>query len=311
MNKITSTILIKSEASRLGFNYCGISKAEHLEEEARRLEMWLNKGMHGKMKYMENHFDLRVDPTRLVPGAKSVISLLYNYYNNETLLDKEEPKISKYAFGKDYHFVIKEKLYQLFESIKEKIGAINGRVFVDSGPVLERAWAEKSGLGWIGRNGNLINKESGSFYFPAEIILDLELEYDSPVKDYCGSCTRCVDACPTDAIFGDKGVDGSKCISYFTIELRDQIPDEMHEKFKGWMFGCDICQDVCPWNRFAKQHEEKQFLPSAELLGMKKNNWEELTEEVFQSVFKDSPLRRAKFEGIKRNVRFLNLEKVK
>lgn len=305
MNTSQPTHLIKSEALRLGFDYCGISKAEKLDEDARRLEAWLNKGMHGKMKYMENYFDMRIDPTKIVPGAKSVISLLYNYYNDQTLLDKAEPKISKYAFGRDYHFVMKEKLYQLMQCLQEKVGEVHGRVFVDSGPVLERAWAAKSGVGWVGKNGNLLTKESGSFYFLAEIILDLELEYDSPVNDYCGTCTACIDACPTDAILPDKVVDGSKCISYFTIELRDEIPNEAKGKFEGWMFGCDICQDVCPWNRFAKQHHEQQFLPSEELLAMKKNDWEELTEEVFKKVFKDSPLKRTKFEGLKRNLKFL------
>lgn len=300
-----TTLLIKDRARELGFNYCGISKAEKLDEDARRLETWLNKGMHGKMKYMENYFDMRVDPTKIVPGAKSVISLLYNYYNDQTFLDKEEPKISKYAFGTDYHFVMKEKLYQLMQFIQMKIGEVHGRVFVDSGPVLERTWAAKSGVGWVGKNGNLLNKESGSFYFLAEIILDLELDYDSPINDYCGTCTACIDACPTDALLPGKVVDGSKCISYFTIELREEIPAEVKGKFEGWMFGCDICQDVCPWNRFAKQHHEQQFLPSQELLNMQKNDWEELTEEVFRKVFRDSPLKRAKFEGVKRNLAFI------
>ena len=307
MDNHTSTLLIKDRACDLGFNYCGISKAEKLDEDARRLEAWLNKGMHGKMKYMENYFDMRVDPGKIVPGAKSVISLMYNYYNDQTSLDKEQPKISKYAFAKDYHFVVKEKLYQLMQVIREKIGEVHGRVFVDSGPVLERTWAAKSGLGWIGKNGNLLNKESGSFYFLAEIILDLELEYDSPVNDYCGTCTACIDACPTEAILPGKVVDGSKCISYFTIELREEIPAEVKGKLEGWMFGCDICQDVCPWNRFAKPHHEQQFLPSQELLNMKENDWEELTEEVFRNVFKDSPLKRTKFEGVKRNLKFLKV----
>lgn len=261
--------------------------------------------MHGKMNYMENHFDLRIDPAKLVPGARSVISLLCNYYNDQTVLDKEAPKISKYAFGRDYHLVVREKLYSLFEFIKERIGAVNGRVFVDSGPVLERTWAAKSGLGWVGKNGNLINKEGGSFYFLAEIISDLALEYDSPVNDYCGTCTACIDACPTEAILPDRVIDGSKCISYFTIELREEIPAEVKGKFDGWMFGCDICQDVCPWNRFSRQHHEEKFLPSTELRGMKKNDWEDVTEEVYNRVFKDSPLRRAKFEGLKRNIKFL------
>jgi epoxyqueuosine reductase len=299
------TSLIKQEANRLGFSHCGISKAEKLEEDARRLEQWLGRGRHGKMHYMENHFDLRIDPALMVPGARSVISLLFNYYNPSTSLNKEEPKISMYAFGKDYHLVIKEKLYALLHFIQEKTGHINGRVFVDSAPVLERSWAARSGLGWIGKNGNLINKESGSFFFLAEIILDLELDYDTAVSDYCGTCTACLDACPTAAILPDKEVDGSKCISYFTIELRDEIPAEVKGQFEGWMFGCDICQDVCPWNRFSKPHHEEKLMPSAELLAMKKNDWEEITEELFQRLFKDSPLRRAKYEGIKRNLHFL------
>lgn len=298
--------MIKAEASRLGFDYCGISKAEYLNEDAHRLEAWLNKGMHGKMQYMENHFDMRVDPARLVPGARSVISLLFNYYNSQTSIDTQEPKISKYAFGTDYHLVIKEKLFELFQFIIEKAGGVQGRVFVDSGPVLERTWAAKSGLGWIGKNGNLINKSSGSFYFLAEIILDLEMEYDGPIKDYCGSCTKCIDACPTNAILHDKVIDGSQCISYFTIELREAIPEAVKGKFEGWMFGCDICQDVCPWNRFSKEHSETQLLPAGNLIDMKKQDWEELTEEVFKKAFRNSPLKRAKFEGIKRNLAFIS-----
>ncbi|MFI5134463.1 MAG: tRNA epoxyqueuosine(34) reductase QueG [Chitinophagales bacterium] len=308
MNPAQQTLLIKQEAARLGFSYCGISKAQKLDDDARRLEEWLRKGRQGNMRYMENHFDLRVDPSKLVPGAKSVISLLYNYYNNETPLNKQSPKISMYSFGKDYHFVIKKKLLEVLQFIQEKVGDVNGRVFVDSAPVLERSWAARSGVGWIGKNGNLINKESGSFFFLAEIILDLKLEYDSPVNDYCGTCTACIDACPTDAILSDKEIDASKCISYFTIELREQIPVEMKGKFEGWMFGCDICQDVCPWNRFSKSHRENEFLPSQELLSLKKNDWEEITEEIFEKLFQDSPLKRAKFEGVKRNLRFLQAE---
>jgi epoxyqueuosine reductase len=281
-----------------------------LDEDARQLEKWLNKGLHGTMKYMENYFDLRVDPTKLVPDAKSVISLLYNYYHDETSLDKIEPRISKYAFGKDYHIVIKEKLFHLLEYIQNEIGEVQARVFVDSGPVLERSWAVKSGLGWIGKNGNLINKDSGSYYFLAEIILDLDLEYDGPLKDYCGTCTRCIDACPTDAIFPEKVIDGSRCISYFTIELRDEIPDDMKGKFEGWMFGCDICQDVCPWNRFAENHKENQFLPSEQLLEMHKNYWEDITEVVFKKLFKDSPLKRTKYSGIQRNLEFIKTNSV-
>lgn len=305
MNSSQLTQHIRQEAHRLGFGYCGIARAEKLDDDARRLEAWLHKGLHGKMQYMENHFDKRIDPSKLVPGARSVISLLSNYFNDETTLNKQEPKISMYAFGRDYHFVLKEKLSELLAVIRAFAGMVNGRVFVDSAPLLERSWAAKSGVGWIGKNGNLINKNSGSFFFLSEIILDIELEYDSPVSDYCGTCTACLDACPTGAILRDKVVDGSKCISYFTIELKEEIPAEVKGKFDGWMFGCDICQDVCPWNRFAKRHEEVQFLPSPELLQMHSADWEEITEEVFQRVFKDSPLKRAKFDGIKRNLRFL------
>lgn len=305
MNSSQLTQHIRQEAHRLGFGYCGIARAEKLDDDARRLEVWLHKGLHGKMQYMENHFDKRIDPSKLVPGARSVISLLFNYFNDETTLNKLEPKISMYAFGRDYHFVLKEKLYELLSVIRANAGMVNGRVFVDSAPVLERSWAAKSGVGWIGKNGMLINKNSGSFFFLSEIILDIELEYDSPVNDYCGTCTACLDACPTGAILPGKVVDGSKCISYFTIELKEEIPDEVKGKFDGWMFGCDICQDVCPWNRFAKRHEEVQFLPSPELTQMHSANWEEITEEMFQKVFKDSPLKRPKFDGIKRNLRFL------
>lgn len=296
---------IKSESKRLGFDYCGISKADFLEEEAPRLENWLNNNMHGQMSYMQNHFDKRLDPRLLVPGAKSVISLLLNYYPSEKQIDETAPKISKYAFGEDYHFVIKEKLNQLLEFIRENIGDVDGRVFVDSAPVMDKAWAKKSGLGWIGKNSNLINKNSGSFYFIAELIIDLELEQDGPIKDYCGTCTRCMDACPTDAIVAPYVVDGSKCISYFTIELKENIPNEVKGKFDNWTFGCDICQDVCPWNRFSKPHKEKHFQPKDDLLGMTKNDWEELTEETFKRVFKNSAVKRTKFTGLKRNLEFL------
>lgn len=296
---------IKSESQRLGFDYCGISKADFLEEEAPRLENWLNNNMHGQMSYMQNHFDKRLDPRLLVPGAKSVISLLLNYYPSEKQNDETAPKISKYAFGEDYHFVIKEKLNQLLEFIRENIGDVDGRVFVDSAPVMDKAWAKKSGLGWIGKNSNLINKNSGSFYFIAELIIDLELEQDGPVKDYCGTCTRCIDACPTDAIVAPYVVDGSKCISYFTIELKENIPNEVKGKFDNWTFGCDICQDVCPWNRFSKPHKEKHFQPKDDLLGMTKSDWEELTEETFKRVFKNSAVKRTKFNGLKRNLEFL------
>ena len=299
------TLLLKTEAKRLGFEYCGISKADFLEEEAPRLEQWLNRNMHGQMSYMENHFDKRLDPRLLVPGAKSVVSLLLNYYNSEKQQDALAPKISKYAYGSDYHFVIKEKLNLLLQFIQSHIGEVDGRVFVDSAPVLDKAWARKSGLGWIGKNSNLINKNSGSFYFIAELIVDLELEEDGPIKDYCGSCTRCIDACPTDAIIAPYVVDGSKCISYFTIELKENIPADVNGKLDNWVFGCDVCQDVCPWNRFAKDHSEAHFKPSEELFGMTKSDWYELTEETFKKVFKGSAVKRTKFSGLKRNLDFI------
>ena len=299
-----NTELIKAEAKRLGFEFCGISKAEFLEEEAPRLEKWLNQNMHGQMKYMENYFDKRLDPRLLVDNAKSVISLLLNYYP-EQKQNPNAPQISKYAYGKDYHFVIKEKLKQLHQFITENIGEVNGRAFVDSAPVLDRAWAKKSGLGWIGKNSNLINKEQGSFFFLAELIVDLELEYDNAIKDYCGSCTRCIDACPTDAIVDSYIVDGSKCISYFTIELKENIPNEVKGKFKNWAFGCDICQDVCPWNRFSKPHNESMFAPASEILNMNAKDWEDITEDIFQKVFKDSPVKRTKYKGLKRNLEFI------
>ena len=305
MNSSNHTSLIKAEAKRLGFDYVGISKAEFLEEEAPRLENWLNNNMHGQMSYMQNYFDKRLDPRLLVPGAKSVISLLLNYFPSENQVDDTAPKISKYAYGKDYHIVIKEKLNQLLEFIKENIGEVDGRAFVDSAPVMDKAWAKKGGLGWIGKNSNLINKSSGSFYFIAELILDLDLEYDGAVKDYCGTCTKCIDACPTDAIIAPYVVDGSKCISYFTIELKENIPDDVKGKMENRMFGCDICQDVCPWNRFSKPHQEPLFKPNEELLGMKKEDWIELTEETFRRVFKDSAVKRTKFTGLKRNIAFL------
>ncbi len=300
------TDLIKSLAACHGFNYCGIAKAQVLTDDAKRLESWLNKGMHGSMQYMENYFDLRIDPAKLVPGAKSVITLMLNYYpDQQQALDA--PKISKYAFGNDYHEVIRAKLKQFLLQIKEQIGDVHGRGFVDSAPVLERAWAQKAGIGWVGKNGNLINKQSGSFFFIATLIVDLELNYDYEfVKDYCGTCTKCIDTCPTDAILPDKVVDGSKCISYFTIELKDAlIPDGMKGKFDNWMFGCDVCQDVCPWNRFSKPTHEIQFTPIPEILNLSTADWEEMTEESFKTIFKNSPLKRSKFEGIKRNLNFI------
>jgi epoxyqueuosine reductase len=299
---------VKKWAASCGFEFCGISKAGFLEEEAPRLENWLNQNMHGSMHYMANHFDKRLDPTLLVPGAKSVISLLLNYYTPKKQADPEAPKISMYAYGEDYHAVIKDKLGELLFRLQEQFGQFDARIFTDSAPVLEKAWAAKSGLGWVGKHTNLIHKKAGSYFFLAEIICDLELEPDGPVTDYCGTCTRCMDACPTDAIPKPYQVDGSKCISYFTIELREEIPAGMKGKFENWMFGCDICQEVCPWNRFSTQHKTPRFNASAELLGMKKNEWEELTEEVFKEIFKRSAVKRTKFEGLKRNIRFLQNE---
>jgi epoxyqueuosine reductase len=300
------TSLVKKTAITLGFDYCGIAKVQPLDEDAKRLEQWLNKGMHGTMQYMERFFDLRIDPEKLVPGAKSVISLLMNYFPQEKQNDFT-PKISKYAYGKDYHEVIREKLKSFLHTITEKIGQVNGRGFVDSAPVLERSWAERSGLGWIGKNGNLITKNNGSFYFIATLITDLELQYDDPfVKDYCGTCTKCIDNCPTEAILPDKVVDGSKCISYFTIELKDQlIPGEMKGKFDNWMFGCDTCQDVCPWNRFSKPNKETDFRPIPEVLNFSTKEWEEISEEAFKKIFWDSALTRPKYQGIKRNLKFI------
>ncbi|MFD2588453.1 tRNA epoxyqueuosine(34) reductase QueG [Croceitalea marina] len=295
---------IKEEAKRLGFLSCGISKAEFLEEEAPRLEEWLNKNMHGEMGYMENHFDKRLDPTKLVEGSKSVISLILNYYPVEKQ-NLDSYKISKYAFGQDYHHVIKSKLRQLQEFMLEEIGDVHGRAFVDSAPVLDKAWAAKSGLGWIGKHSNLLTQQVGSFYFIAELIVDLELDYDTPVTDHCGTCTACIDACPTDAIAAPYVVDGSKCISYFTIELKNEIPNEFHGKFDDWMFGCDVCQDVCPWNRFSKSHQEPLFNPHPELLSMTKKDWEEITEDVFKKVFQKSAVKRTKFSGLQRNIKFL------
>lgn len=297
-----NTALIKQIARKLGFDYCGISKAEFLAEEAPRLEAWLKNGQHGKMAYMANHFDKRLDPTKLVPGAKSVVSLLYNHFPQEDLAQEGQFKIAKYAYGQDYHFVIKEKLRHFMQGIQEEIGAVEGRVFVDSAPVMERQWAAKSGLGWVGKHTLLINKTQGSFFFLAELIIDLELEPDGPIKDYCGTCTRCVDACPTDAITPYQ-LDASKCISYLTIELKEEIPAEFEGKMKDWIFGCDICQDVCPWNRFSKPHRESAFEPHPELGSMEKENWQELTREIFQEIFRKSAVKRTKWEGLKRNIK--------
>ncbi|WP_304157762.1 tRNA epoxyqueuosine(34) reductase QueG [Mesonia mobilis] len=304
-NREKYTKLIKTEATRLGFMSCGISKAEFLEEEAPRLEQWLNENRNGEMGYMENHFDKRLDPTLLVPGAKSVVSLLLNYFPQETQRE-DSYKLSKYAYGRDYHFVIKDKLKQLLHFINEEIGEVGGRAFVDSAPVLDKAWAAKSGLGWIGKNSNLLSKKTGSFFFIAELIIDLELEYDTPVTDHCGSCTACIDACPTDAIYEPYKVDGSKCISYYTIELKDSIPESEKGKFEDWMFGCDICQDVCPWNRFSKPHNEPLFDPHPDLLQMTKHDWEEITRETFNEIFRKSAVKRTKYDGLKRNINFLD-----
>lgn len=298
--------LIKREAKALGFLSCGISKAGFLADEAPKLEQWLNQNRHGKMHYMENHFDKRLDPTLLVPGAKSVVSLLLNYHTEEKQKDPNAPKISSYAFGQDYHTVIKDKLKILLGRLKESIGEIEGRVFVDSAPVMDKAWAAKAGLGWVGKNTNLISKQVGSFFFIAEMIIDLELAYDLPVADHCGSCTACIDACPTDALTAPYQIDGSKCISYATIELKDAIPNSFKDKMEGWMFGCDICQTVCPWNRFAIQHKEPAFEPKEELLALTAKDWQELTEETFRKVFQKSAVKRAKYAGLQRNIRFLD-----
>ncbi len=297
---------IKEQAKRLGFLACGIAKADFLEEEAPRLEEWLNNNNHGEMRYMENHFDKRLDPRLLVEGAKSVISLSYNYFP-EKVQNDDSYKISKYAYGQDYHHVIKEKLRELLALINDEIGEVSGRCFVDSAPVLERAWAEKAGLGWNGKHTLLIQKQQGSFFFLAELIIDLELEYDHAFKtDHCGKCTRCIDACPTQAILPNNTVDGSKCISYFTIELKDAIPTEFKGMNEDWMFGCDVCQDVCPWNRFSKPHSEPLFSPQGDLLEMTQRDWKELTQETFSKVFKKSAVKRTKFSGLTRNISFLS-----
>ncbi|MEY2639225.1 MAG: tRNA epoxyqueuosine(34) reductase QueG [Bacteroidota bacterium] len=306
MTADSASKLIKQAAHQFGFDYCGISKAVALDEDARRLESWLGKQFHGTMQYMENHFDLRIDPRKLFPGAKSVITFLKNYYP-EQIQSTDGPKVSKYAYGQDYHDIIRQQLRELLQELQTSIGQFNGRGFVDSAPVLERAWAQRSGLGWIGKNGNLITKQSGSFFFIATLITDLELVYDHPyVKDFCGSCTRCIDACPTEAILPNKVVDGSKCISYFTIELKDLlIPDNMNGQFDNWLFGCDTCQDVCPWNRFSKPHQEIGFTPIPEILNLSTADWEAMTETQFKEIFRKSPLKRSKYAGIKRNLKFI------
>lgn len=297
-----NTQIIKKLALEAGFDFCGISKAEFLEEEARNLENWLSKNYHGKMAYMANYFDKRLDPRLLVEGAKSVITVILNYFPEEELPENEY-KISKYAYGTDYHFVIKDKLKIILQGIQEQIGEVDARIFVDSAPVMDKAWAKKSGLGWVGKNSNIINRKIGSFFFIGEIICDLELESDGPIKDYCGSCTACIDACPTDAIIEPYKVDGSKCISYLTIELKDQIPDEFKGKMENWAFGCDICQDVCPWNSFAKPNKTIEFTPKESLKEFK--DWEEITQEIFSTLFKNSPIKRTKLDGLKRNINFI------
>ena len=307
IDKTTQTAIIKQKAFELGFSHIGFSKAGFLEKEARDLEKWLSNNYHGKMQYMENHFDLRTDPRKLVHGAKSVITILYNYFTDKKQVDPEAPKISKYAYGKDYHFVIKKKLKDLQNFITTNFGEVNMRGFIDSAPVMDKAWAKKSGLGWIGKHTNLVNKKKGSYFFIAEIILDLELETDIPIRDYCGSCTRCIDACPTEAIVKPYVVDGSKCISYLTIELKDEIiPKEFSGKMDNWMFGCDVCQQVCPWNRLAKPHQESLFDPPSDLLSLTKKEWEDLDEEMYQNLFKKTAIKRTKFKGLKRNITFLN-----
>jgi epoxyqueuosine reductase len=300
-----NTQRIKNKTKDLGFFFCGISKAEFLEDEAIHLESWLKRNYHGKMGYMENHFDKRLDPRLLVDDAKSVVTVLLNYFPENTQLDSEAPKLSKYAYGEDYHFVIKDKLNELVTYIQKEIGEVAGRVFVDSAPVMDKAWAKRSGAGWMGKNTNIIHPKQGSFFFIAELILDLELEPDGPIKDYCGTCTKCIDECPTDAIVEPYVVDGSKCISYLTIELKDAIlPNEFKGKMDNWMFGCDICQDVCPWNRFSKPHTESRFKPHDNLLHLTKNDWKDLSKEVFGDLFKNSAVKRTKFEGLKRNIDF-------
>ncbi len=299
------TQMLKEQAKALGFLSCGIAEATFLNEEAPQLEQWLQQGKHGKMAYMERHFDKRLDPRLLVPGAKSVVSLLFNYHSDQKQKDPDAPKIASYAFGKDYHFVIKEKLRELMLFIQQEIGEVGGRVFVDSAPVMDKVWAAKSGLGWQGKNTNLIAKKVGSFFFIAELILDLELEYDPPTTDHCGSCTACIDACPTEALTPYQ-IDASKCISYLTIELREAIPEEFKGKMDQWAFGCDVCQTVCPWNRFASPHHEKDFEPHPELLDLNKNQWEEMTQEVFQKIFKDSAVQRTGYKGLQRNIKFLS-----
>jgi epoxyqueuosine reductase len=303
---IKNTNFLKEQAKQLGFDFCGISKADKLETEEKNLAEWLARGYHGKMAWMENHFDKRLNPVELVPGAKSVVSLMYNYYPEPDNILKTPYRIARYAYGKDYHNVIRTKLNRLLAILQNEIGTIAGRAFVDSAPVMERQWAAKSGLGWLGKNTLLLNKKCGSYFFLAELIIDLELEYDQPIRDYCGSCTRCIDACPTEAILEGGILDASRCISYLTIELKEAIPDEFKGKTGNWIFGCDICQEVCPWNRFSKPHNEPEFHLSDGVRQLTSGTWREITEEVFNKVFRDSPLKRTKYQGIMRNIAFLN-----
>lgn len=301
--------MIKNEAIRLGFMQCGIARAGFLEEEAPRLEKWLSQNHHGSMAYMENHFDKRLDPRKLVDGARSVISLSLNYFPEKQQSDPDAPKISKYAYGEDYHTIIKEKLFMLLQFIQDEIGEVGGRAFVDSAPVLDRAWAKRAGLGWVGKNSNIISKKTGSFFFLAELIIDLELDYDSAFQtDHCGTCTKCIDACPTEAIISPAVIDARKCISYLTIELREEIPAQFDQQMDNWMFGCDICQDVCPWNRFSAPHQEPAFKPKEQLLDMKREDWLDITEDVFREIFKNSAVKRTKFKGLTRNIDFLKLK---
>ena len=305
LNIDKNTIFVKETATKLGFQRCGIAKAQKLEEEELKLEAWLNGGRHGEMAYMANHFDKRLDPTKLVPGSKSVISLLYNYFPEQDISTNESYKIAEYAYGEDYHYVIKDKLKTFIALLREEIGELSGRVFVDSAPVMERQWAERAGLGWLGKNSLLLNREMGSFFFIAELIVDVEFAYDSPISNYCGTCTRCLDACPTEAIDPSGVVDGSRCISYLTIELKDMISESFKGQFEDWIFGCDICQDVCPWNRFAEPAEEPKFRPHQDLHGMSKNDWQEVTQEVFSKLFRKSAVNRTKYGGFKRNIAFV------
>ncbi len=304
-NKVSkNTAIVKRIANDLGFQFCGISKAEFLEQDAVRLESWLKNGFHGEMKYMENHFDKRLNPTLLVEGSKCVVSLLLNYYPSQ----KQNPssfKISKYAYGQDYHLVIKDKLKQFYQRINEEIGQVEGRSFVDSAPVMDKVWAQKSGLGWMGKNGNIIHPKRGSFFFIAELILDLELEVDGPIKDFCGTCTKCMDACPTDALNQAYVVDGSKCISYLTIELKNAIPEPFRNQMNDWIFGCDVCQDVCPWNRFSVPHSEPAFHPNSSIINFSKEEWLDISDEIFKAIFAKSAVKRTKFDGLKRNINFI------